>query len=84
MILLTEEANDLVIGLGPAIPTTALTVETDAPTPSPVYQVCREDKDIRPFLFTEVSAVLNPVSVHPDPIAGEKPRFSPESVRGRQ
>ena len=83
-LLISEEANDLVLGLGPAIPTTGLTVETDAPLPAPVYQVCREEKDMRPFLFSEVSAVLNPVTVHPDPVEGEKPRFRPESSRERQ
>lgn len=83
-LILLEEASDLVLRIGPARIPTVVTVETDAPTPTPVYQVCRYDKDVRPFLFAPVNAVLNPVSVHPDPVEGEAPRFSPKPVRGRQ
>ena len=78
------DALDLVLRIGPAKILTVVTVETDAPTPAPVYQICRYDKDIRPFLFAPVNAVLNPSGVHPDPVEGEAPRFSPAPVRGRQ
>jgi hypothetical protein len=83
-LLLLEDANDLVLGIGPAEAATEVTHPTDAPQPSPIYQICRENGDMRPFLFSEVSAVLNPVSVHPDPIEGEAPKFTPAPVRGRQ
>lgn len=81
LLLMEEGAEDLVLGLGPIAKPTELTVETDAPRPSPAYQVCRKDKDIRPFLYDEVSAVLNPVNVHPVPIEGERPRFDPAPAR---
>jgi hypothetical protein len=84
LMLLEGEASDLVLGIGPTEQPTALTAATDAPMPAPVYKICRNDPDIRPFLFAPVSAVLNPVSVHPDPVEGEAPRFSPEPARGRQ
>jgi len=83
-VLLMEDANDLVFGIGPADRPTEVTFPSDAPQPCPIYQICREDGDMRAFLFSEISAVLNPVSVHPDPVEGEKPRFKPEPVRGRQ
>lgn len=84
LILLGDDASDLVLRIGPARTPTVVTAETDAPMPAPVYQICRWDKDVRPFLFAPVNAVLNPVSVHPDPVEGDVPRFSPEPVRGRQ
>jgi hypothetical protein len=83
-LLLLEEANDLVLGIGPATGPTVVTHPTDTPQPSPIYQICRENGDMRPFLWSDVSAVLNPVNVHPDPVEGEQPRFAPEPVRGRQ
>lgn len=82
-LLLTEPANDLVLGIRAAAIPTAVTSEADVSAPTPVYQVCREDKDMRPFLFSPVSAVLNPVQVHPDPIEGDEPSFRPEPSRQR-
>jgi hypothetical protein len=80
-VLLLEEANDLVFGLGPIAKPSQVTADSDVPSPSPAYQVCRPDKDVRPFRFSEISAVLNPVDVHPDPIEGERPKFEPAPVR---
>lgn len=84
MLLDDSDADDLVLGVGPIEKHSKVTVTTDAPSPSPVYQVCRKGKDVRPFLFSEVSAVLNPVNVHPEPIEDEAPRFAPAPVRSRQ
>ena len=84
-LLLTdaEDSADLVLGIGPTAKPSRITVESDVPWPSPVYQVCRRGKDVRPFLFSEVSAVLNPEQVHPDPIEGEAARFAPAPIRSR-
>ena len=84
LMLLQDDASDLVLRIGPTEKPTVITAETDAPMPAPVYKICRNEPDIRPFLFAPVSAVLNPVSVRPDPVDGEAPRFSPKPVRGRQ
>lgn len=84
VLLLEEGATDLVLGIGPASIPSQVTDPTDAPVPCPVYQICRPGQGVRPFLFSEVSAVLNPAEVHPDPIEGEKPRFAPQSSGRRQ
>lgn len=76
-----EDANDLVLRVGPITKPTKIDVESDAPWPAPVYRICRQDGDTRPFLFSPVSAVLNPVEVHPDPIDGEAPKFAPARLR---
>jgi hypothetical protein len=83
-VILLEDGSDLVLRIGPAKIATVVTAETDAPTPAPVYQTCRNEKDVRPFLFAPINAVLNPASVHPDPVEGETPVFSPKPIRGRQ
>jgi len=83
-LILLEDASDLVLRIGPAKLPTVVTAETDAPTPAPVYQICRQEKDVRPFLFAPINAVLNPASVHPDPVESEAPGFSPKPIRGRQ
>lgn len=78
VVLLEEEATDLVFGIGPCAQPSRINGATDDTEPTPVYLVCRPGKDVRPFQYSAVSAVLNPVSVHPEFSPKSKPHFVPE------